>query len=361
MGFALDSNVPNVFYRPKRQVLSIVFISTSVLVLAFALAMARQLVLVSLIGVGFGVLLSPLLTWMYHKRNIPRVVTAILFVIALFAGAIGVGYILYLLLSEQVSLLIAQAPDIAATIQREVGQYLETHPYLESQVRKLQFEQAVRTMFSTVFQGVQTVVIAVVGTLLVLSLSIYVALHSESYFQGLLSLFPKYERPRAAEVLHQSALVLRQWFTGQLIVISISGAAATLGLWLLEIDYWLLLGVLTGILGFIPYIGPIITMLVAAIVTLGSDPNQVGWVLALYLAIQQLQGDVTIPLVMKGRVRLPEAHLIVFMFLMGGVFGVLGVFIAPPLFAVLRNVYLMTYVTNMNQKTHPPEKIRKSA
>lgn len=93
-----------------------------------------------------------------------------------------------------------------------------------------------------------------------------------------------------------------------------------------------------------PFVGALITGVLAVGVTLGTDPSKALWVLVAYVAVQQIESNVVVPLVMKGRVRLPEAHLLVFVLMMGTAFGILGVFAAPPLFGVLHHLYWQVYV-----------------
>lgn len=340
-------------YRPKRQIFSIVAIVTGALLALVVAFLTRTYLFAALIGIGFGVLIAPAMTLLQHRFKIPRGLSAFAMMLLILGGIAGISYGMFVLLSEQFQSLVSRAPQIADTARQQLDSIFGRVPWLEQQVRELNLGQAARSAATTFFQGVQASLAALVGFVLVVTIAIYVAINSREYFRGVLSLFPAYQRPKAAEVLRESATVLRKWFRSQLVVMLISGGLTTLALWILGIEYWLLLGVLTGVLGIIPYIGAFITVFATAAVTLGSEPEKIWWVLGLYLGIQQLEGDVTIPLVMRGGVHLPEVHMIVFMLVMGSLIGILGVFIAPPLLAVLRTVYLMTYVPVMNRKTQP--------
>ncbi len=92
--------------------------------------------------------------------------------------------------------------------------------------------------------------------------------------------------------------------------------------------------------------------------TLASDPSQVPWVLLVFIITQQIEGNLVLPWVMKGQAEIPEALLIIVMLFFGFWFGLIGVFIAPPLVAVViclyRNLYITAIETRHLSVTSPP-------
>lgn len=333
--------------------LRVVAISLGLLLFCAIVFFTRFLLLAALIGIGFGAIMAPFISMMQKKFKLPRALTALLLVVLILGGIAALLYGMGRLLAQQVEMLAERGPAMLDAIQAKVEGLLASYPALGEQAKEFNFGRAVRTTIVSVLQGLITSAGAVAGFFVVLTISVYTAVQSKEYLKGFITVFPAHLRPKATEVTINAGRVLRKWFRSQLIVMSISGGATTLGLWILGIDYWLLLGILTGFLGFIPYIGSFVTVVITALVTLGSEPEKIGWVLAIYLGVQQLEGDVTTPLVMKGGVQLPEVHTIIFMLIMGSLFGLLGVFVAPPLLAVLRSVYSATYEKAMDQKVNP--------
>lgn len=348
-------------YRPMRETLSIIAITLAALALIALLYEARLLILASLIGIGFGVLVAPIMSVLHKRFKIPRILSAAVLMVLILGGTAGVAYGLGVLISDQAESFVRRAPELFEKASKLVERVLARYPWVAEQANRLNLNHTARSALSGLFQGLQTGVAAVAGALVIFALGAYTAISAPTYYKGLLSTFPAYKRAEAAKVLKEAASTLRNWFKAQLAVMGISGAATTLGLGLLGIDYWLLLGVLTGILGFIPFVGVTITALATTLVTLGTQPEKIVWVLLVYFGIQQLEDNVALPLLMRGGVHLPEVHLIVFMLIMGSLFGILGIFVAPPLLAVLRCVYLMTYSRSMDRKTRPPEEIRRAA
>jgi predicted PurR-regulated permease PerM len=88
-------------------------------------------------------------------------------------------------------------------------------------------------------------------------------------------------------------------------------------------------------------------VIAAFFITLAAQPELVWWVVLVFGITQQIEGNVVLPLVMKGQADLPEVPLLVFMLLMGTWFGIIGVFVAPGAFAVVRILYLRIYLPRL--------------
>jgi predicted PurR-regulated permease PerM len=111
--------------------------------------------------------------------------------------------------------------------------------------------------------------------------------------------------------------------------------------------------VLAAIFAIIPYLGTLLVAGCAALITLASDPSLVLWVIIVFVVVQQIEGNIILPLLMKGQVELPEMPLLIFILFLGSWLGIVGVFLAPPLFAILRVLYLELYlprVANENSR-----------
>ncbi|MGZ3699501.1 MAG: AI-2E family transporter, partial [Bdellovibrionota bacterium] len=194
---------------------------------------------------------------------------------------------------------------------------------------------------------------------------LYIASRPASYHAGFLSMFPARMRARLTEVRGESARALRGWFVSQVLAMLIVGVIASVGLKVIGSDYWFQLGSLTATLELVPFIGPAAAFFAAVLVTLASQPDKIWWVGGYFLLLLRLEGDLIIPLLMRGRIELPPVHLLTLMLVMGEGFGVLGFLVAAPLLAVLRKIYLMTYVPRMDVQSDAavaePGTLRKSA
>jgi predicted PurR-regulated permease PerM len=185
------------------------------------------------------------------------------------------------------------------------------------------------------------------GLLIVLFLSIYVSADPDTYHDGLMHLFPHRARKRAGEVLTAMATALRKWLVTQLIAMIAIGVVTTIVLLALDVRAAFPLGVLAGLLEFIPTIGPILSAVPAIAMGFLDSPEKALWVAIAYIGIQFLENHILIPLLMKEGVDLPPALTIMAQALMALVFGFLGLLVAVPMLAAVMVAVKMLYVEDV--------------
>ena len=182
------------------------------------------------------------------------------------------------------------------------------------------------------------------GLFLILVLAIYVGADPALYHVGLMHLFPHGARARAGVVLTRVATVLRKWLVTQLIAMVVIGVVSTLTLLALGVKAAVALGVIAGLLEFVPTVGPILAAVPSIAMGFLDSPEKALTVGLAYLVIQQLEGHVLIPMLMKEGMDLPPALTIVTQAVMALLFGFLGLMVAVPLLAVVIVPIKLLYV-----------------
>lgn len=174
--------------------------------------------------------------------------------------------------------------------------------------------------------------------------AIYVATSPDAYRAGFIRLVPKPRRQRASEVLDMLATTLRRWLWGRCISMVTVGVVTTLGLWVIGIPLALTLGVISGVLGFVPNIGPILSAVPALLIALTGDTTDVSFVAALYVGVNFLDGYLLTPWLQKRAVSVPPALILCSQVMLGAFWGLLGVMLATPLCActivLVRELYV---------------------
>jgi len=182
------------------------------------------------------------------------------------------------------------------------------------------------------------------GTALMLVMGIYLAVAPRVYRDGLVRLMPLSVRERVAEALDACGNALSRWLLGQSISMLFVGVATAIGLWLLDVPLAFSVGVLSGLLAFIPFIGTIAGGLLAVLLGFMQGPETALYVLILAVVIQQVEGNVLMPLVERWAVGLPPVLGIAATVMFGVLFGLLGVLLAAPAMIVLMVVVQRLYV-----------------
>ncbi|HEX6176880.1 MAG TPA: AI-2E family transporter, partial [Thermoanaerobaculia bacterium] len=185
---------------------------------------------------------------------------------------------------------------------------------------------------------------AIAGVLIIIFIAIYIAVSPRTYEKGILHLVPHPKRPRARELMTEVGQTLRGWLVARLLAMLIIGAITGIGLALLGIEAAIALAFIAGLLELIPFYGPIVAAIPAIGVGLVESPQKAISVAILYLIIQQLEGNVLTPLLLKKRLEVPPVLTIVVVSALGIVFGVVGMLAAEPLVAaglvVTRKLYV---------------------
>jgi predicted PurR-regulated permease PerM len=185
---------------------------------------------------------------------------------------------------------------------------------------------------------------AMSGFVLVLVGGLYLAAQPRLYAVGLLRLIPPRARSSAAETLDAITVSLRNWLKGQALGMLFVGFATGLGLWLAGVPAAWAIGLIAGFAEFVPYLGAIVAGIPAIVLGFGQGIDTGLWTIGVLVAVQQVQGNLVMPLLQNRMVDLPPAVTIFGIIAAGILFGVPGVLLATPLTIVVlvlvRRLYL---------------------
>ncbi|MGH7720931.1 MAG: AI-2E family transporter, partial [Gemmatimonadaceae bacterium] len=207
--------------------------------------------------------------------------------------------------------------------------------------------QAIGGITGYLFPFLTSTLAVIGGLLLIVFLSIYIAVDPELYHRGLMHLFPHPSRARVGEVFSAMALILRKWLVTQLIAMLAIGAVTTAVLMILDVRAALALGLLAGLLEFVPIFGPIISAVPAIAMGFLDSPQKALSVLIAYIAIQQVESHLLIPMMMKEGMDLPPVLTILSQAIMSLLFGFLGLLVAVPALAAVLVPVKMLYVEDV--------------
>jgi predicted PurR-regulated permease PerM len=175
---------------------------------------------------------------------------------------------------------------------------------------------------------------ALASFVIMLTIAGFIAADPGLYRRGLVRLVPHARRPLAEETLSAVARALRWWLLSQLVSMLLLGVTVSLGLWVIGIELWLGLGVLTGLLTFIPYLGPLIAGIPILVIAFAASVETGLIVTAFYLAVQNIESNVVVPWIQHKVVHLAPALAIAAQVLLGLLFGLPGIILAAPLTVV---------------------------
>lgn len=284
-----------------------------------------------------------------------------------------VSFFLLLLLAGFVALLAPDVGDQAKSIRQQlpasieqirqfISQYgwgrtiLENLPTNDEVISKIN-DSGFLTRIGGVFSSTLGVLANVA---LVLLVAVYLAIEPDLYTNGLTKLFPFSARQRVKEVLGAIGKVMQSWLLGKAASMTFIGILTWIGLSILGIPMALSLGLLAGLLSFIPNFGPILSALPAILLAFIDSPIKAVYVAILFIVVQLIESNIVTPYIERQTVELPPALTIVVQIISGVLFGVLGLIFASPLLAVVVVLVKMLYIEDVLGDSDISENIKEA-
>lgn len=320
--------------RPER---ILVLIAAGVVVFLFAWFQWRLLFL-GFAGLLVSIFLHTIASWIQRRTPL----NPLLAYWATLIAIVSIAAVASLLLAPRV---ITQASQAISTLPKSIAEakaYMQRTPWGSSVLHVLQGAMAGSS--ARLPRLARDIVEGAVDLIVVLVIGFFGALNPRAYKEGFLSLFPPAHRPRARELTDEILATLRMWLFGQLIPMAVLAIGSMIGLWLLGVPLAFTVGLLTGALVFMPYVGSIGSGILAILLALQKSSHTALYVFLLYCVFHLIEGYLLTPFVQKRAVRLPPILTILAQFCLWSFGGFLGVAVAAPLAAavlvVIKNLYL---------------------
>ena len=328
--------------------------------LVFALLLAGYLlykitvvVLVLLLTLLFSIIISAPVDYLNH-RGIGRgwATLAVLGGLVLVFGIAGVA--LTPVVDEQARELAQTFPLLLENAQQFVGR-LQSALGIETSFR-LDPERLIGSARSFLSGGTLTTVASVGASVanifsfavVILIATVYAVAQPAPLVNGFVALFPAAHRQRVREILGEMYKAVQKWFLGQLTSMTIIGLLSTVAMFVIGIPFALLLGIFSGLIAFIPFIGAVLAVIPPVLLALTGDPIDAVWVILAYVGIQAIEGNLIQPIVMSRAVSLHPAVVMFVLLIMGTLFGFVGVFLAIPLTAALNVLLRELWIERMD-------------
>ncbi len=325
--------------RFSRQVATAVGITALGVVLLAVATLAIKVLLTTFAGVLLGIFLLALRDPLARRTPLSPGWSLVVVLIVLLALLVGGGLLLAPELAEQADEFSKQLPEFTERAEQYLQQYAWGRQVVES-VREGDAFAGLQAGIGTFFSAT-TEALGLLVTFFVVGF--FVAVNPGLYYEGLVRMMPLNRRARTRQVLEEIGTTLRWFLVARAIAMTLVGVLTAVSLTLLDIPLALFLGVLAGLLTFIPYLGPIIAGVPIIVVALLQSLEMALYALVVYTAIQQLEGNIFDPLILQKVVRMPPVITLISQILGATLLGILGITLATPFVAALQVVVRRVY------------------
>ena len=273
-----------------------------------------------------------------ERRKVPRAVGALL---ALLGGVAALALLIYLLIPPFIDQTDEFVDDVPRIVRDLEGSYADVTGEDPGEVgdKVQKFVERYTDDPDRLIGPITSIglnVAGIIGALvLILITAYYMAIRPEPLIAGLMRVFPPSRREHVGSVLARIRRSWIGWMEGVAIDMLVTFVLTWIGLTLIGLDFAIFFAVLSALLVVVPYFGAIAGAIPPVLFALTDSPGMAVLTLVVYVIVQQLESNVTIPLVMSQRTRMHPALIAIGVVVVGQLFGFIGLFVAVPILALI--------------------------
>lgn len=292
----------------------------------------------------FAILLRPVAAFLNERLRLPNVLASII-AVTLFIAFFG---LIFYFISTQLAVMSNDWGKIQSNVihhYESLQQYVkETFGFSEAEQDKL-VDQATSGSMDAGKQIVGTTISSFSDSLLNLILiPIYmflILLYRTHFVKFLCKLFDEKEHGRLRDILATIKTSVQSYILGLLLEMVIVSVLTAIGLMIIGVKYAILLGVITGLLNLIPYIGIVIAGVLTIIASLtgSGDLSVIVGIVIVNVLVQFIDNNILVPMVVSSKVEINSIASIVGIIIGGAIAGISGMFLAIPIMAILKVIF----------------------
>ncbi|MFP5332295.1 MAG: AI-2E family transporter [Acidimicrobiia bacterium] len=320
--------------------------------LAWAANEVRIIWLPLVFAAGLVIVLDPIASSL-QRAGIPRLIGTIFAFVVFIGFVVAVGFLAVPTIQAQAADFGARLPvlyDESVEFFQDAGDELGidlgpvwTSETISEWIADPANQETLQNLVGGFGSGAGRLIRGVAETVAVVALApvlaFYMLLDLPRTKRMIVDLVPRSIRHEFQHVSTRVGSAVAAFVRGQLLVAFIVGALSSGALLLLDLPFWLIVGLAAGLLNLVPFVGPFVGGALAVIVALvEGEPSKAALAVVLFTAIQQVDNHIITPMVQRTRVLLSPLVIVLALIVGGSVAGLLGVLVAVPLVAVIRIV-----------------------
>jgi predicted PurR-regulated permease PerM len=319
-----------------------VFMTALAVVILWAAFLARKALLLIYISVLLAIGFSSVVAFIERvrlrpsDRRVPHWAAILILYVLIFGGVAFIGMLIVPPLVSQAQAFWREVPVLFERAQQVLMDRGWLHEHLTMAEAVKRAPGGSGDAVGTVMTAIGGIVGGVFGIVTILILTLYMLIDSQALGALVLRAFPVEHREQAAAAIREVTTKVSAWLNGQLLLGSIIGTSAGVGLWLLDVPYFYVLALICGVGELVPVVGPFLSAIPALGVALSVSPQKALFVALFLIAQQQLENHVLVPKIMSSQVGVSAVTVLVALLVGGELLGILGALLAVPTAAILQ-------------------------
>ena len=312
--------------------------------ITFFIYVAQGIVVPLVMAILFAILLNPIVIFLKRRLKFPHVIASmtavILFVILIVS--------IFTFISFQVSDMASDIDKIQENIQihfKNIQQYVKQHFNISDREQHEYIESATKDTMQKGKEILGTTLMSFTDTLLNLTLiPIYIfllLLYRNHFMLFFTKFFKKENHTQVHEIINHIKVAVKSYIIGLILEMIAVSVLTSIGFMIIGVQYAILLGIITGILNLIPYVGILFAGILSIIASLSGSPDLsvIVGVIVVNIIVQLIDNNVLMPLIVNSKVQINALVSILGIIIGGSLIGVSGMFLAIPIIAILKVIF----------------------
>ncbi len=320
------------------------FTLISLISITYILYIGQAVLIPILMAFLCAVLLLPINTFLQHRLRFPNglaaTITILIFVFA-FLGILA-------FLSYEITGIASDFDSIKKNINlfiTDIHRFIKSNFNVSIWEQRKYIEDVAQDSVKKGKETIGTTLISVSNIILDITLipiyTFLILLYRTHFMVFFTKLFRKEYHPKLQETLSQVKIAVQSYVSGLIIEMITVSVLTGLGLYIIGVEYFLLLGLITGILNLIPYIGILIAGILTILASLTGTPDVslILGVVAVNVVVQIIDNNILVPLIINTKVQINAFVSIIGIIIGGGIAGIAGMFLAIPILAIVKIIF----------------------
>lgn len=299
------------------------------------LYLVRDVIVILFLAIIIASAVGPFANWLESKK-FPRLLGVLLLYLAFFGLVVFFLSLIVPFVAAELGQLTQALPKFVASLSGalEKAQQTTSSRYFDffGEIQNLldsfsqflfAYSQSALSLIINIFGGALSFVAIVI-------ISFYLSVMRRGIIGFISSVLPEKYESYVINLWKRAEFKVGRWLQGQLLLALSVGLMVFVGLSLLGVKYALLLGILAMVLEIVPMVGPVLAAIPGLILAFSQSPTLGVWVLVFYIAVQQIENHMFVPLILGKTLGLNPVTVIIALLVGGKIAGILGMLLAVP-------------------------------
>lgn len=320
------------------------FILVSLIAIIYICYIGQGVIVPILMALLFAILLRPVVCFLNDKLRFPHVLAVITAVVFFVIVIVGVFAFISLQITDMASDFDKIERNISIHI-KHLQEFVRDNFNLSSREQKEYIDGATEDSMKKGKELLGSTLISFTDTLMNLILvpiyTFLMLLYRTHFMMFLSKLFKKEHHNRLQEILTQIKVAVKSYIVGLIFETIAVSVLTTVGFMIIGVEYAVLLGIITGILNLIPYVGILFAGILSIVASLTSstEVSIVIGVIVVNVIVQFVDNNILVPMIVSSKVEINAFVSIVGIIIGGSIAGVAGMFLAIPIIAILKVIF----------------------